>query len=390
MLISPPLVISMGTLTNADWQNLNEFLKSLYSPCRLPAFPLQLMAALPEQVGSEINWIFSFSLCNATTLRVISFPNSSVGTAAAAFTEQSGGLHLAHPVIEHYLKTLNGEALAISDFLDESELNRQDLPWSNFIKQFGIADQMGIFVTLPPTLKAISTIDPFHQGQDQLSLMLSRDRRNFTERDRLILNLIRPHLRQAYDNLAAFHQVHDHLAQQQSATDQTALIALSTCGTVQWITQKAGEILHRYFPPSKAPMALPDLLQQWVSRQLSMFSQIEEVCKVTRPLRLQLEGRRLTIRFSYCPQVEQLYLLLEEAESEQFSVESLQLLGLTKRESEVLFWVAKDKSLVEIAKLLGMSDRTVKKHLEHIYEKFGVQTRLSAVMYALEHLGIFN
>ncbi|WOD37928.1 response regulator transcription factor [Nodosilinea sp. E11] len=220
--------------------------------------------------------------------------------------------------------------------------------------------------------------------------MISRDRRNFTKRDRLVLNLIRPHLKQAYDNLAAFHQVHDHLAQQQSATDQTALIALSTCGTVQWITQKAGEILHRYFPPSKAPIALPDLLQQWVNRQLSMFSQVEEVCRVARPLRLQLEEQRLAIRFSYCPKVEQLYLLLEETEPEPFSAESLQLLGLTKRESEVLFWVAKDKSLVEVGKLLGMSDRTAKKHLEHIYEKFGVQTRLSAVMHALGLLGIFN
>ncbi|MGF1520058.1 MAG: response regulator transcription factor [Nodosilinea sp.] len=229
-----------------------------------------------------------------------------------------------------------------------------------------------------------------HHRQEHLSLTISRDRRNFTERDRLVLNLIRPHLKQAYDTLIAFHQVHHQLTQQQSATDQTALIALSTCGTVQWITQKAGAILHRYFPPSQASIALPDLLQQWVSRQLSMFSQVEEVCQVTRPLRLQLEGRQLAIRFSYCPKAEQFYLLLEETEPEQFSVESLQLLGLTKRESEVLFWVAKDKSPVEVAKLLGMSDRTVKKHLEHIYEKFGVQTRLSAVMYALEHLGIFN
>jgi DNA-binding CsgD family transcriptional regulator len=184
--------------------------------------------------------------------------------------------------------------------------------------------------------------------------------------------------------------VHHHLAQQQSATNQTALIALSTDGTVQLITQKAGEILHRYFPPSKAPIALPDLLQQWVDRQLSMVTQLEEVCRVVRPLRLQLEGRRLAIRFSYCPQVEQLYLLLEETEPEQFSVESLQLLGLTKRESEILFWAAKDKSLMEVAKLLGISDRTAKKHLEHIYEKFAVQTRLSAVMYALEQLGTFN
>ncbi|MEA5504211.1 LuxR C-terminal-related transcriptional regulator [Halotia wernerae UHCC 0503] len=42
----------------------------------------------------------------------------------------------------------------------------------------------------------------------------------------------------------------------------------------------------------------------------------------------------------------------------------------------------------EISKQLGMSDRTVKKHWENIYEKFGVQTRLGAVIYALQKLGI--
>jgi DNA-binding CsgD family transcriptional regulator len=380
----------METLTNADWQHLNEFLKSLYTPCSLEAFPVKLLSALPNQIGSEINVVFSSNLINITTLRVISFPDSFVGKAATVFTEQSQDSHLAHPIVEDYLRTFSGQALAISDFLSESEFNCQELPWRNFLKQFGIADQMGIYVELPSTLKALPKADPFHQDQAQLCLMLSRDRRNFTERDRLVLNLIRPHLKQAYDTLVAFHQVHHHLAQQQSATDQAALVALSTCGTVQWLTQKAGEILHRYFPPSKALIALPDLLQQWVNRQLSMFAQLEEVCRVARPLRLQLEGRRLAIRFSFCPEAEQLYLLLEETETEPLSVESLQLLGLTKREAEVLFWVAKDKSLVEVGKLLGMSDRTAKKHLEHIYEKFGVQTRLSAVMYALEHLGIFS
>jgi DNA-binding CsgD family transcriptional regulator len=65
-------------------------------------------------------------------------------------------------------------------------------------------------------------------------------------------------------------------------------------------------------------------------------------------------------------------------------------LGLTKREAEVLFWVAKDQSTQAIAKQLGISDLTVKKHLENIYKKFGVQTRTGAVMYALEKIGIVS
>ena len=81
-------------------------------------------------------------------------------------------------------------------------------------------------------------------------------------------------------------------------------------------------------------------------------------------------------------------LLLEEVRNREFSVDSLLLLGLTKREAEVLFLVSKDKTPVEIGQILLMSDRTVKKHLEHIYRKFGVKTRLSAIIYVLEKLAI--
>lgn len=54
--------------------------------------------------------------------------------------------------------------------------------------------------------------------------------------------------------------------------------------------------------------------------------------------------------------------------------------GLTPRENEVLHWLAHGKTDAEIAALLGLSPRTVQKHLEHIYIKLGVETRTAAVM----------
>jgi DNA-binding CsgD family transcriptional regulator len=53
---------------------------------------------------------------------------------------------------------------------------------------------------------------------------------------------------------------------------------------------------------------------------------------------------------------------------------------LTPRENEVLRWLAHGKTDAEIAALLGLSPRTVQKHLEHIYIKLGVETRTAAVM----------
>ena len=52
---------------------------------------------------------------------------------------------------------------------------------------------------------------------------------------------------------------------------------------------------------------------------------------------------------------------------------------LTPRETEVLSWLAKGKTNRDIGDILGMSPRTVNKHLEHIYEKLGVETRTAAV-----------
>lgn len=52
---------------------------------------------------------------------------------------------------------------------------------------------------------------------------------------------------------------------------------------------------------------------------------------------------------------------------------------LTQREMDVLEWVARGKTNRDVADILGMSPRTVNKHLEHIYEKLGVETRTAAV-----------
>lgn len=58
-------------------------------------------------------------------------------------------------------------------------------------------------------------------------------------------------------------------------------------------------------------------------------------------------------------------------------------LGLTRRETEVLTWVADGKTNAEIGLILGTSPRTVQKHLEHVFEKLGVETRTGAVMRVL-------
>lgn len=65
----------------------------------------------------------------------------------------------------------------------------------------------------------------------------------------------------------------------------------------------------------------------------------------------------------------------------------LEPLGLTPREAEVLFWVARGKTNDEIAIVLGIGLTTVKKHLESVFGKLGVENRTAAAAMALERLG---
>ncbi|HYP17834.1 MAG TPA: response regulator transcription factor [Opitutus sp.] len=66
--------------------------------------------------------------------------------------------------------------------------------------------------------------------------------------------------------------------------------------------------------------------------------------------------------------------------------ERLLPLGLTPREAEILLWVARGKTNPEIATILGIGLTTVKKHLEAVFAKLGVENRTSAAAVALEQL----
>ena len=68
------------------------------------------------------------------------------------------------------------------------------------------------------------------------------------------------------------------------------------------------------------------------------------------------------------------------------SPEPLVRLGLTPRASETLLWLAQGKTNADIATILGITESTVKKHVQEIFEKLGVETRGAASLRALEVL----
>jgi DNA-binding NarL/FixJ family response regulator len=68
------------------------------------------------------------------------------------------------------------------------------------------------------------------------------------------------------------------------------------------------------------------------------------------------------------------------------SSEPLVKLGLTRRAAETLLWLAQGKTNPDIATILGISESTIKKHVQEVFDKLGVETRGAAAVRALEVL----
>ena len=94
------------------------------------------------------------------------------------------------------------------------------------------------------------------------------------------------------------------------------------------------------------------------------------------------DGSRLLARHMGQSGFAEAMLLLTQAAAGTPSSTRVPPVALTAREAEVLSWLAKGKTNRDIADILGMSPRTVNKHLEHIFEKLGVETRTAAAAVA--------
>jgi DNA-binding CsgD family transcriptional regulator len=103
---------------------------------------------------------------------------------------------------------------------------------------------------------------------------------------------------------------------------------------------------------------------------------------------LVLGGRRVEFSFvSSTGPDEYLYRLREIADPESLQQQQTQqlqqALSLTAREAEVLLWIGRGKANRDISEILGISPRTVNKHLEQVFQKLGVENRASAAARAV-------
>jgi DNA-binding CsgD family transcriptional regulator len=375
----------MAYLTNSEVRSLLKFLQELLKPCTLEDLPDRVLSQLPQVVSSELTVWTSARFQHHKIVNV----ETSGGADISKYFQVANQHFDEHPFVHYYFRTGNGKAHSISDFISEGQLHRLEGLYQNFLHPIGMEDQM--VVVLPKLLGSNKGCKVFYEQEEDIVISLHRSQRGFSQRDRLLLNLLRPHLAQAFQTAKAYTQLQQSLAQFNQSLEQLGIIIITTDGKILLMTERARRLLTRYFRPTlRCNHCLPETLQRWLTHQIQLLSQEEDCLLPCQPLRIDQEKQRLMIRLIPDPTQGQYLLFLEEEKCRSLSATELELVGLTKREAEVLFWVTQDKSDMEIATVLGTTRGTVKKHLEHIYQKFNVHTRTAAVMHALKDLGFFG
>jgi DNA-binding CsgD family transcriptional regulator len=200
---------------------------------------------------------------------------------------------------------------------------------------------------------------------DAVVLALGRTEREFSERDRDVLDIACPGLETALRTTQARGRLVDALAG--DPPPGTAVVLLNRDGEIELSSPDADRWLAEHFDAAEHPGWLPASVAEWLA------------LPPRPPLVSEREGRRLTV----CLLPGDPHALLLEEQVARFRTDALDRLGLTPRETEVLRAAAVLEDEAEIAWDLFLSVHAVRARLAHLEAKLGVRTASDAVARAL-------
>jgi DNA-binding CsgD family transcriptional regulator len=241
-----------------------------------------------------------------------------------------------NPVFLHFRRG-GCSAVKISDFLTRRELHRTQM-YNLVFKARSLEDSLGVRLPIAP------------RGQTR-TFVFDRGGRDFSTRDRAILDLLQPHLVHLYRAAEAKRKLREALALLE--TTQTAVVLLEADDRVAYASTAARELFGRFF--GETSIRLPDSLRPWLR-----------------------ERRRTVIREPLLIDAGDLSLVVDVVDDALLLQERRRLPPLTPREREILDLVAEGKTNADIAEILWVSPGTVRRHLENVYAKLGVHTRTAA------------
>jgi DNA-binding CsgD family transcriptional regulator len=249
-----------------------------------------------------------------------------------------------HPVCRRHNAGEFG-ALKLSDFVSLAQLHRSHV-YAVWFRPDGVEHELNVAIPSPP----------WHTKTFLFDRGVGRD---FTERDRRILDALQPHLA----NLWRAARTRRRLAaamdalEKPSADDVRGIVLLARDNAVEFASAPAHRLLSAYFG-SSVDDVLPTAVTDWLASPTRTF--------------VRRLGRRC--------------LTIERSGHALLIAETVDELGLTAREQQILSWVARGKTNPEIAEILWITPSTVRKHLENVYAKLGVRTRTAAATRFLQVL----
>lgn len=263
----------------------------------------------------------------------------------------------SHPVIAHTRRTNDGRPCAISDFWTIDQLHASRL-YQDFYANLDTEDQLSF--TIPTTDVLIG-------------VAVNRDRPGFSQRDRTVANLLRPHILQAYRN-AVLSERFELLLSMVDGLDQqpdAGLVRLDRRGAVDDLTPVAAGILSKWFADGPDGR-LPEALREWL-RDLDAQSQRTP----TWPFVFEDGGQTLIVQRLQGTEADSEILHLSERPLVTGDPD-LRRLGLTLRQAQVLQLASTGMSNAQIASELFVSLRTVEGHMSEIFDRLGVRSRTAA------------
>lgn len=172
----------MERLGPGDYEAVLTFLRQLYAVERLEAFPRRAMEGLSRLIESDI-LIYNEIYPGRIRADFVDEPARVIADPQRATFERYAH---QHPLITHYARTRERYPRKVSDYLTLSQFQNLALH-SEFFRPLGLNYQMA--VTIPSTPELV------------IGIALNRSRADFSERDRAVLEAIRPHLAQAHRNV---------------------------------------------------------------------------------------------------------------------------------------------------------------------------------------------
>jgi DNA-binding CsgD family transcriptional regulator len=391
----------MSTITDRQYQQLLSGIAELHNCQTLNDFPSHVLPVVNRLVSTDSSYCVSFQ---NELIEVIAC-DTNFSTLINHITPD---YFVQHPVLNHHLRTGDWSAFKGSDFLSEAEYHRCDALYEQTYKGYDIEDFFIFSIpdpVQPPNpqkwslqllvydrnfTQRIQQLTENQNSLGNLGLGLNRSDRSFTETDRTLLNLLRGHIFHAYQSLQRYSAIQAQMAQLSELTEFLGLIAFSIDGQVNLLTNRATRLLAHYFPTEWSNRnALPESLQQYCQKQLQKLRQ-PDISPLLPPLERLKDNHRLIIRFVPALLQSEIILVLEEYTASELAIDTFRQIGLTKRQSEILFYLTQGKTNKEIAQQLGRDATTIKKHLDGIYAALQVSGRIEAVAAAYTKLGMLQ